>query len=1801
MNKKFKILIGAILPLFVFLLFLNLAQSADSPDAIAVRVLPNKDNIGTLRWYQTIVKPESQGSPQSLTVDGYEAVRDGRTVYVHAANVDKENRRFYTNIYLLSFSQTQQPATEDIFGQLLKHWKFNANLTSVEEKINARNDTRRLADLYEMNLALENYKNQHNGVYPDLAAGSYLAGKSVSVWPASWQETLGAELGVNMPKDPVNELTDCPDYADKITCWDEKNKNFYFNFNENENDPKSISGSSVYWYGDGAFHASLKTDLSLIDRCGNGLARGGEVCDGRAGVPANAACKDDCSGWECVNQDKDYGYHNEGGQCVSNIRVNDPDCGLGFDVYEKVIRTWQTNLWSTQCIVKECADGYKLTGGTPAGLLGLAVIGQCAWCRPPDGATAMKTVDNECVVAECADGKVPAADGLSCVAAGNADSPALICDNDGSCDSGENAANCESDCKKTNQACSNLPTGAKPNLAVVINQTAANNNNFTPATVYQHGGPSDVECYYECDDAAGYIWDGSKCVTNYSCQGLLPYSNFSSCANAANAANQTFAKAANNTCGTMPCTFVCTDGWTGDNCDIPPVYACGGNLPAANAQACGPATAPNQSYNYNADCDTACAYKCTGNYTGGNCSVCAPDYYGPTCGTFCSAATTCGGNGNCNSAGDCVCSKGYDPATDCSTCAAGYTGTNCQALICDNDGSCDSGENAANCESDCKKTNQACSGLPTGAKPNLAVVINQTAANNNNFTPATVYQHGGPSYAKCYYKCDEAAGFDWDADQGKCLASSCPSPAPAFANLCSGDGQGAPAGVQNTVVAACTDAVKCEYTCDAAHHLENGACVDNTYSLTVIKPATNTGTGAVTAPVGKVDGINCGADCSEDYKQGITVTLTAAPQADSSFIGWFKVSGDGYPNCGGGNPDCKITMDEAKTIVAEFMLNATLTIVKTGGPFSDIYEDDIAPDSYDTIGAAPIDCGDSCVKEYKYGTTAKLSERNKGCSKLKSWQGCDNPSGSGQYNYCSVIMDSDKTVTADFEPKPVEMDILGIGDGTGTININSTNQTCDISNQKICAKNVINCGAAVTLEAVAAVGSHFEGWRTPNISPTPVTPCDDFGPPQGISGATSGAQCNFIMEDYLGIKQGAIFCQDNHSWDGNNCVANACPANPPLYGELCTDDGKDVPGGTVNSLVTACTAQTKCEYTCDAAHHLENGACAINNYPLTVTLSGNGSGKAINTTPAAAGIDCGSGGTDCTENYNHGAAITLKATADSSSTFTGWSGACDGTGSCTVTMDAVKTVTATFTLKTFALTYTAGANGKISGDSPQTVNYGGSGTAVTAVPNTGYHFVKWSDDSTANPRTDTNVTANKTATANFGVNTYTVSTDISTGSGKFNPTSRTVNYNKTTTFTVSPNTGYRTDSVSGCGGTLSGTTYTTGAITADCAVSAAFNPTLTVTKSGYGVVTRDLDGISCGSTCSSYSSGATVILTAAPNANNTFTGWSGACSGTGACAVTMDSPKTVTATFTAGQKTYTCSGKPDNTEYYVASYNQTWNNISNSWSPADDPTPEYSATASAFNCNYECAVGYVRVGAACVLKDQSEALECGGAGLTSAELNNNSGSTQYTRITTDGGVNWSSLKSWTYNTIAGECNYICNGALGYVWNSTLGKCVINGICGTAGTSGIAYSSVPAANLLCAYGTAEVASEIDIYTFNYKDWLCPSVVNSPFSSQAVKNICIGAGSPTINTPDNLWNWTCKAPAGGGTDAVCSAPKIINGICGLFNNQKVNQSDFGAAYFRCYWGTPNNFSGTGPWTWTCEGVNGGNPASCSADKY
>ena len=80
--------------------------------------------------------------------------------------------------------------------------------------------------------------------------------------------------------------------------------------------------------------------------------------------------------------------------------------------------------------------------------------------------------------------------------------------------------------------------------------------------------------------------------------------------------------------------------------------------------------------------------------------------------------------------------------------------------------------------------------------------------------------------------------------------------------------------------------------------------------------------------------------------------------------------------------------------------------------------------------------------------------------------------------------------------------------------------------------------------------------------------------------------------------------------------------------------------------------------------------------------------------------------------------------------------------------------------------------------------------------------------------------------------------------------------------------------------------------------------TLAVTKvgPGAGTVVSSPVGIDCGSTCSAgFDLSAKVTLTAVAAAGSSFSGWSGACAGTGTCKVTMSEAQSVTATFVDGR------------------------------------------------------------------------------------------------------------------------------------------------------------------------------------------------------------------------------------------------------------------------------------------------------------
>jgi len=229
----------------------------------------------------------------------------------------------------------------------------------------------------------------------------------------------------------------------------------------------------------------------------------------------------------------------------------------------------------------------------------------------------------------------------------------------------------------------------------------------------------------------------------------------------------------------------------------------------------------------------------------------------------------------------------------------------------------------------------------------------------------------------------------------------------------------------------------------------------------------------------------------------------------------------------------------------------------------------------------------------------------------------------------------------------------------------------------------------------------------------------------------------------------------------------------------------------------------------------------LGDFQLTVSTAGAGGGRV---TSMPAGIDCGA---LCTADFPYRTLVTLTAAADARSTFGGWAGACSGLGSCVVSMDRAKTVTATFNLRSYNLVVTRAG--------------GGSGT-VSSSP--------------------AGIMCGATCSTSFPIDTVV-------------------------TLTAAPAMG---STFTGWSGACMGTGTCIVTMSADRNVTATFAVevfTLTVNKNGTGTGTvRSMPaGIDCGATCmATFNSGTVVTLTPTADPGSTFVSWAGGgCGGMGAC------------------------------------------------------------------------------------------------------------------------------------------------------------------------------------------------------------------------------------------------------------------------------------------------------------------------------
>ncbi len=222
-----------------------------------------------------------------------------------------------------------------------------------------------------------------------------------------------------------------------------------------------------------------------------------------------------------------------------------------------------------------------------------------------------------------------------------------------------------------------------------------------------------------------------------------------------------------------------------------------------------------------------------------------------------------------------------------------------------------------------------------------------------------------------------------------------------------------------------------------------------------------------------------------------------------------------------------------------------------------------------------------------------------------------------------------------------------------------------------------------------------------------------------------------------------------------------------------------------------------------------------------------------------------------------------------------------------------------------ALAYSTSGNGTLYGVTPQVVPIGGDASAVLAIPHNGYHFINWTGlngfvTNTENPLIVTNVQSGMTLTANFALNTYTLSMEVyPNGSGTTNPVTGTATHGVPTAISAIPASGYHfvnwfnTATVTVANTSLASTTAT---LSDDAIVIASFSP---------NILTMAVSPVGSGSTSPSIgtvSQAGSVAITATPAAFYHFVNWT-----TTANASLVDSNSVSTTATITGDATVTAN------------------------------------------------------------------------------------------------------------------------------------------------------------------------------------------------------------------------------------------------------------------------------------------------------
>ena len=377
----------------------------------------------------------------------------------------------------------------------------------------------------------------------------------------------------------------------------------------------------------------------------------------------------------------------------------------------------------------------------------------------------------------------------------------------------------------------------------------------------------------------------------------------------------------------------------------------------------------------------------------------------------------------------------------------------------------------------------------------------------------------------------------------------------------------------------------------------------------------------------------------------VTTRLSFALLA--ALVGCGNVTEKTLPDAPPGGPD-DAAVDagvdaEVPVDAPEVPPDVTLTLVPAGTGSGTI-----------TSQPAGIVCGTTCTGTFSPGTVVTLTADATEGSTFSGWGGAC----AGNLDTCSITLSADTAVNAGFARIMHTVTVAPSGNGTGSVSSSPTGITCPGT----CTTQV-PWGTQLTLAAAPVAPSTFIGWSGGGCAGT--AGCTFTVTSDVAVGAAFALDYTLVVQ-----KQGTGAGTVTSNPAGISCGADCSEtyaANTAVSLAASPSAGSQFAGWT-----GACTGTGACNVTLDTSKSV-TATFNLPTYTLTVAHAGTGTGRTISN---PAGINCTA---DCVQAYNAGTSVTLTAGASVGSTFAGWSGACTGTGTCTVQMSQARAVTATYT------------------------------------------------------------------------------------------------------------------------------------------------------------------------------------------------------------------------------------------------------------------------------------------------------------------------------------------------------------------------------------------------------------------------------------------------------------------------------------------------------------------------------------------